>query len=130
MIPRRLLRSHPFGGLIVIFVVFCNCFHLIYKKEVKIVGNNSLFVCLFGRGLGQALLGRVFWVFLYVCLLLFFDSQDWEYVLSYNKYIKSIMVRALIVLGFFYSFVLLSIMYMICRLTWRPFCPKKHNFLS
>jgi len=37
--------------------------------------------------------------FLYVCLLLFFDSQDWEYV-SYNKYIKSIMVRALIVLGF------------------------------
>ena len=59
-----------------------------------------MFVCLFGRGLGQALLGRVFWVFLYVCLLLFFDSQDWEYVLSYNKYIKSIMVRALIVLGF------------------------------
>lgn len=51
-----------------IFVVFCNCFHLIYKKEVKIVGNNSLFVCLFGRGLGQALLGRVFWVFcMFVC---------------------------------------------------------------
>jgi len=67
------------------------------QKEVKIVGSNSLFVCLGGVGAGAArtcVLG-----FLYVCLLLFFDSQDWEYV-SYNKYIKSIMVRALIVLGF------------------------------
>ena len=36
----------------------------------------------------------------FVCLSALFDSQDWEYV-SYNKYIKSIMVRTLIVLGFF-----------------------------
>jgi hypothetical protein len=85
----------------VIFVVFCNCFHLIYKKEVKIVGNNSLFVCLFvWAGVGAGAARTCVLDFLYVCLLLFFDSQDWEYVLSYNKYIKSIMVRALIVLGF------------------------------
>jgi hypothetical protein len=82
----------------VIFCSFCNCFHLIYKKEVKIVGSNSLFVWAGGVGRAGAARTCVLGV-LYVCLLSFFDSKDWEYV-SYNKYIKSIMVRALIVLGF------------------------------